>query len=174
MALNGQRPLDHLPVNYTEVEADIETLHHASKKKEEVPFFEILINRSNPHIAAVVTGFSHRYKNLSKVIKKTFSGHIQSSLLYIMHGAKAKRDGQGFWRDAKLMEKSMAGLGTRDTQLIYRLIRAHWNPNRLEAIKDAYRRRYGKPLENRVKGETSGDYQKLLVAIVRSSETRRV
>lgn len=36
MALNGQRPPDHLPVNYTEVEADIETLHHASKKKEEV------------------------------------------------------------------------------------------------------------------------------------------
>lgn len=72
MALNGQRPPDHLPVNHTEVAADIETLHHASKKKEEVhhdfssfwffcnllrafqvPFFEILINRSNPHIAAV-------------------------------------------------------------------------------------------------------------------------
>jgi annexin A7/11 len=113
-----------------------------------------------------------------------------------MHGAKSKHDGQGFWRDAKLIEKSMAGLGTRDTQLIYRLVplivcfcfcftdkdlillyrlvRAHWDPNRLEAIKDAYRRRYGKPLEGRVKGETSGDYQKLLVAIVKSSETRRV
>lgn len=174
MALNGQRPPDHLPVDRTEVEADIETLHHASKKKEEIPFFEILINRSNPHIAAVVTGFSMRYKSLSTVIKKTFSGHIQSSLLYIMHGAKSKRDGRGFWRDAKLLEKSMAGLGTRDTQLTYRLIRAHWDPYRLEAIKDAYRRRYGRSLEARVKGETSGDYQKLLVAIVKSSETRRV
>lgn len=105
-----------------------------------------------------------------------------------MHGAKSKRDGQGFWRDAKLLEKSMAGLGTRDTQLIYRfvffhlffvsyysyffkyrLVRAHWDPRRLEAIKDAYKRRYGKSLEVRVKGDTSGDYQKLLVAIVRSS-----
>ena len=36
-----------------------------------------------------------------------------------MHGAKSKHDGQGFWRDAKLLEKSMAGLGTKDTQLIY-------------------------------------------------------
>jgi hypothetical protein len=72
MALNGQRPPDHLPVDHTQVAADIETLHHASKKKDEVlfyyyyyyyyrkflhgfqvPFFEILINRSNPHIAAV-------------------------------------------------------------------------------------------------------------------------
>jgi Annexin len=51
-----------------------------------------------------------------------------------------------------------------------RLVRAHWNPSRLEAIKSAYKQRYGKPLEARVKGETSGDYQKLLVAIVKSSE----
>jgi len=170
MALNGQRPLDHLPVDHNQVAADIKALHHASKKKEEVPFFEILINRSNPHIAAVVTGFATQYKSLSGVIKKTFSGQLESSLLYVMHGAKSKRDGQGIWRDAKLIEKSMAGLGTRDTQLIYRLVRAHWNPNRLEAIKSAYKQRYGKPLEARVKGETSGDYQKLLVAIVKSSE----
>jgi hypothetical protein len=72
MALNAQRPLDHLPVDHNQVRDDIDTLHHASKKKEEVcyfiivviifrnslhgfqvPFFEILINRSNPHIAAV-------------------------------------------------------------------------------------------------------------------------
>ena len=114
-----------------------------------------------------------------------------------MHGVKPKRDGQGFWRDAKLLEKSMAGMGTRDAQLIYRyvfilffsyrlgsfrsyniyrLVRAHWDPIRMEAIKDAYKRRYGKTLEGRVKGETSGDYQKLLMAIVRSGdyESRQV
>ena len=54
--------------------------------------------------------------------------------------------------------------------LFNRLVRAHWNPSRLEAIKTAYKQRYGKTLEARVKGETSGDYQKLLVAIVKSSE----
>ena len=116
-----------------------------------------------------------------------------------MHGAKPKRDGQGIWRDAKMLEKSMAGLGTRDQQLIYRwvpgfrfvsplplrvndlsfyffifrLIRAHWNPTRFEAIKDAYKRRYGKTLEHRVKGETSGAYRDLLIAIVRSSEGKK-
>ena len=89
----------------------------------------------------------------------------------------------------------MAGLGTRDQQLIYRwvprffpshclllirlflsifrLIRAHWNPARFEAIKDAYKRRYGKTLEHRVKGETSGAYRDLLIAIVRSSEGKK-
>ena len=69
MALNAQRPPDHIPVDYSKVGVDIETLYQASKKKEEVcyftiviiivihvfqvPFFEILINRSNPYIAAV-------------------------------------------------------------------------------------------------------------------------
>lgn len=62
----------------------------------------------------------------------------------------------------------MAGLGTKDTQLIYRLTRAHWDPQRMDAVKDAYQRRYKKPLENRVKGETSGVYRDLLVALVRN------
>ena len=79
MALNAQRPSDHLPVDHNQVAADIEALHHASKKHDEVcyylsslsslssssssfhnaltwfqvAFFEILINRSNAHIAAV-------------------------------------------------------------------------------------------------------------------------
>ena len=46
--------------------------------------------------------------------------------MYIIHGAKPKGDGQGYWRDANLLEKNLAGLGTKDFQLIYRLVRAHW------------------------------------------------
>ena len=42
MALNGQRPPDHLPVDHVQVATDIETLHHASKKKEEVCYFFII------------------------------------------------------------------------------------------------------------------------------------
>lgn len=36
MALNGQRPPDHLPVDHGQVGIDVETLHHASNRKEEV------------------------------------------------------------------------------------------------------------------------------------------
>lgn len=96
-------------------------------------------------------------------------GTVEHGLLFIVHGVKPKRDQQGIWRDAKLLEKSMAGMGTKDQQLIYRLVRAHWNPERFEAIKDAYKRRYGRLLENRVRGETSGTYRDLLIAIVKST-----
>lgn len=63
----------------------------------------------------------------------------------------------------------MAGMGTHDEQLIYRLVRAHWNPQRMEAIKEAYKRRYSKTLEHRVTGETSGRYKDLLVALVKNN-----
>lgn len=43
MALNGQRPPDHLPVDHNQVADDIETLHHASKKKDEVILFYIIV-----------------------------------------------------------------------------------------------------------------------------------
>lgn len=99
---------------------------------------------------------------------------MEAALLFILHGVKPKRDGQGIWRDAKLLEKAMAGFGTKDTQLVYRLVRAYWNPARMEGIKDAYQRRYNKPLLNRVKGETSGAYQKLLMSIITISERKEM
>ena len=43
MALNAQRPPDHIPVDYSKVGVDIETLYQASKKKEEVCYFIIVI-----------------------------------------------------------------------------------------------------------------------------------
>ena len=66
----------------------------------------------------------------------------------------------------------MAGLGTKDNQLIYRLVRTHWDKRRMEAVKDAYKRRYGKTLEARVRGETSGVYRDLLVELIRAGEAK--
>ncbi|KAF6753329.1 hypothetical protein DFP72DRAFT_902759 [Ephemerocybe angulata] len=169
MALNTQRAPDSVPVDHTQVATDVEVLVNAVKKKDEMPFIEIFVNRSHPHLAAVITAYGLRHKSLSKIVKKTFSGDLERSLLYILHGVKQKRDGQGIYRDAKLLEKTMAGLGTRNETLIYRTVRAHWNPNRFEAIKKAYLTRYGKTLEHRIKGETSGVYRDVLLLVVNTS-----
>ncbi|KAF5350342.1 hypothetical protein D9758_012797 [Tetrapyrgos nigripes] len=50
-----------------------------------------------------------------------------------------------------------------------RIVRLHWSPTRFRLIKDAYYHKYGKSLEDRVAGETSGDYKKLLVAVIRAT-----
>lgn len=72
MALSTNRPFDSSPVNQAEVARDVETLYRAGQAKlgtdevrflfaqvdyclnlRQMAFCEILINRSQPHIAAV-------------------------------------------------------------------------------------------------------------------------
>ena len=81
-------------------------------------------------------------KSLTNQIKQHFSGHLQNALLFAVEGGK--RDGMGIWRDAKRLEAAMAGAGTSDNLLIARIVRAHWDRNRLEQIKLAYQQKYKK------------------------------
>src|SRR5271155_2352853 len=57
-----------------------------------------------------------------------------------------------------------------DSPIFYRLICAHWDPTRFEAIKAAYERRYEEPLEIRMRHmhvacKMSKEYQDLLQSI---------
>jgi annexin A7/11 len=82
---------------------------------------------------------------------------MKSALLYIVH--RAESDDQGIQATADLLESSMAGMGTKDERLIWRVVRSHWNRSRFEAVKLAYQRTYGKTLRKRVEGETTGKYE---------------
>lgn len=67
---------------------------------------------------------------------------------------------------ANLLEESMAGMGTKDHLLVARTIRFHWDRNYLANVKAAYQQKYRKSLGSRIKGETSGDYEKLMLACI--------
>jgi annexin A7/11 len=67
-------------------------------------------------------------------------------------------------RDALLLEEAMHGFGTKDALLTNRIVRIHWDRNHLNQVKGAYQHQFHKGLVQRVKGETSGDYERLLVA----------
>ena len=67
-------------------------------------------------------------------------------------------------RDAMLLEDAMSGAGTKDHLLINRVVRVHWDRNHMQQVKGAYQHKYHKSLVSRIKGETSGDYEKLMVA----------
>jgi len=170
MALKSQRPPDSAPVDRKQVSADVDKLVKAGKDKEEMPFIEVFVRSSRPHLAAVITACAQKNRSLSKVIKKNFSNGLKNALLYVLHGVKAKRDGQGIWRDAKLLEATMAGFGTRDTTLVYRIVRAHWDRARFERIQAAFESRYGRTLEKRVRGETSGTYRVAMTMLIRDDD----
>lgn len=67
-------------------------------------------------------------------------------------------------RDALLLEDAMAGAGTKDALLTNRVIRIHWDRNHMQQVKGAYQHKFRRSLKSRITGETSGDYEKLLVA----------
>lgn len=86
---------------------------------------------------------------------------MEDALLFQLRQAVDK-----YMHAAKLLEDAMAGMGTKDFLLLTRVIRFHWDANELANIKGAYQQKYRRSLADRVKGETSGDYGRLLVACI--------
>lgn len=68
--------------------------------------------------------------------------------------------------DADMLEATMAGAGTKDAALVRRIVMIHWSRDRMNQCKAAYKHFYKRDLADRIKGETSGDLERLLVAIV--------
>lgn len=90
-----------------------------------------------------------------------FSGHMELALLHQLRTGTDKA-----MRDAILLEDAMVGAGTKDHLLTNRVVRIHWDRSHMEQVKGAFQHRYRTSLSHRIKGETSGDYESLLVACV--------
>lgn len=93
--------------------------------------------------------------------QQEFSGHMQDALLFQLRHAVDK-----YMHAALLLEEAMAGMGTKDTLLVHRVVRFHWDRNELANVKGAYQQKYRRSVASRIKGETSGDYERLMVACV--------
>ena len=86
---------------------------------------------------------------------------MEDALLFQLRHAADK-----YMHAAALMEDSMAGMGTKDHLLVSRVVRFHWDRNMMANVKGAYQQRYRQSLTSRIKGETSGDYMRLMLACV--------
>lgn len=86
---------------------------------------------------------------------------MEEALLFQLRYATDK-----YMHAAALLEAAMAGLGTKDQLLVARVVRYHWNRTEMDNIKGAYQQRYRQSLASRIKGETSGDYEKLMLACI--------
>ena len=69
-------------------------------------------------------------------------------------------------RDAVALEETMKGMGTKDEMLVRRVVALHWDRGHMAQVGRAYRAKFGKDLVGRIRGETSGDYMRVLVAMV--------
>ncbi|KAI9206891.1 annexin A4 [Polychytrium aggregatum] len=148
----------------SDVNADIDTLYRAGEGKwgtDEGAFIGILCTRSYPVLVSIFDGYQRKHNHtFEKAIEKEFSGHLKHGILALVHSARNRAD-----YIATELEDAMHGLGTNDEKLIRTLVR-HREPRLMQAVKHAFSQRYGKSLYGRVEGETSGDYRRVVLAIV--------
>lgn len=71
-----------------------------------------------------------------------------------------------YMHQASLLEDAMAGMGTKDLLLVSRVVRFHWDRANMANVRSAYEKRYRTNLGSRIRGETSGNYERLLLACV--------
>ncbi|KAJ3566592.1 hypothetical protein NPX13_g7079 [Xylaria arbuscula] len=165
IVLGACRAEDSAPVIPQAVDQDVMELYRATEGKmgtDEMLVCSILSTRNDNQIRAISRGYEEKFRRpLEDVIKREFSGHMKEALLFQLRNAVDK-----YMHAATLLEDAMAGMGTKDEMLISRVVRYHWDRHALENIKGAYKQRYRTSLASRIRGETSGDYERLLVTCV--------
>lgn len=165
MLTAARRNEDSVPVVPQQIDQDVRDLNDAfgnmlTKNSEKA--CQILTSRNDAQIRAIAQQYEAQYRQpFSKVLEKTFSGHMEKALLLLLARAQDKA-----MSDADQMESAMAGMGTKNTLLIQAVVSAHWNRQHMQNVCQAYKKKYGRSLVDRISGETSGDYKKMLVAMV--------
>ncbi|KAI9709016.1 MAG: hypothetical protein M1828_002558 [Chrysothrix sp. TS-e1954] len=166
MVLSGRRQEESAPVIPQQLDQAVSELHHATEGTrmgaDQITVCQILSSHSDGQLRAISQAFQHKYHHsLSDVIRKEFAGHMEEALLRMLHVAEDRA-----MADAKALEATMAGPGTKDRLLVNRIVRMHWDKNHMSQVKGAYKHHYKRELAQRVRGETSGAYERLMVALV--------
>jgi annexin A7/11 len=142
---------------------DAKKLHSAGEGKwgtDESVFNMILATRSWPHLRMVF----HEYERLTgyafeRAVQREFSGDVETGMLAIVKCAKNRAQYY-----AERLHQSLAGLGTKDNDLIFIMVsRADID---LGSIANEYQKMYNKALAKDISGDTSGDYKKVLLGLL--------
>jgi len=160
VALAERKPPVEGFVDAALVPVDVEALYKAGEKRlgtDDKVFISILTQRSPAHIAAVNKAYEKEHGNsLIKIIEKEMSGNMERLM-------KALATPKYEWM-AQAVEHACKGLGTEERLL--HIVFAFCTREELRHVADEYKRLYKKDIIERIKDETSFNFQKLLVALL--------
>jgi annexin A7/11 len=143
---------------------DVRGLYRAFKGFgcDEKKVIQILAHRTQLQRVAIADAYNAQYgESIHKRLKSELHGKLEAAIRLWMMGPAQ--------RDAILVYESTHGLGTKDRALIG--IICTRTPSQIYEIKQAYHSMYQQPLERQIDGDTSGDYRKLLLALVRGTRS---
>ncbi|XP_019850455.1 PREDICTED: annexin A4-like isoform X2 [Amphimedon queenslandica] len=149
-------------VDKSRARQDAQALYKAGEGKwgtDESTFNQILCARSYAHLRLVFEEYSKICKyDIEQSISREMSGDLKTGMTTIV---KCVRNLPAYFSER--LYKSMKGLGTDDRTLV-RVMVSRCEVDMVE-IKSTFERNYGKTLESFIKGDTSGDYKRVLLAL---------
>ncbi|XP_012615379.3 annexin A7 isoform X1 [Microcebus murinus] len=150
-------------VNHQMAQEDAQRLYQAGEGRlgtDESCFNMILATRSFPQLKATMEAYSRMAnRDLLSSVGREFSGYVESGLKTILQCALNR---PAFF--AERLYCSMKGAGTDDSTLV-RIVVSRSEID-LVQIKQMFTQMYQKTLGTMIASDTSGDYRRLLLAIV--------
>lgn len=150
-------------INLAQAREDAQRLYQAGENRigtDESTILSILALRNYYQMKATFDEYAKiSGKDIIDSIKSETSGDLESGFKALI---TCSRNRPEFF--AKCLNKALSGMGTKDHTLI-RVIVSRCEID-LQSIKIAYQNKYGKSLLHAVSSDTSGDYKKLLLALV--------
>uniref|UniRef100_A0A8C7Z4Q2 Annexin n=1 Tax=Oryzias sinensis TaxID=183150 RepID=A0A8C7Z4Q2_9TELE len=118
----------------------------------------LLTNRNNAQRQVIAVEYKKMTnKDLNACLKKALSGDLENLLLQLLMLPEHF--------DAQRLQDAMAGLGTDEETLME--ILSTRSKEQLQQINNAFQQWFKKDLEKELRGETSGDFAKLVVALLK-------
>uniref|UniRef100_A0A8C5N139 Annexin n=1 Tax=Leptobrachium leishanense TaxID=445787 RepID=A0A8C5N139_9ANUR len=143
---------------------DANNLDKAIKAKgvDEASIINILIKRSNAQRQAIKEAYlKSKGKSLDETLKTNLSGPIKEIILALLLTPAEC--------DAESLKAATKGLGTDEATLIEILVTR--TNQQIKAIKKAYHEAYKTELEKDIAEDTSGDFQKTLLALLKAQRS---
>ncbi|RHY26868.1 hypothetical protein DYB32_007221 [Aphanomyces invadans] len=151
--------------NQRKAEELAEIIYKAGEGKwgtDETTFCNTLWSIPPEFMNQVNAAYVAKHKNsLSRAIEKEFGGHTERAMLFHYNMITDPIN-----TIVEQFEKTMKGIGTDEYGLSAALIRYQAY---LPQVAPAYKAKYGESLRDRIYGETSGDFRKLLMTVVENS-----
>ncbi|KAK4065579.1 hypothetical protein Trihar35433_7699 [Trichoderma harzianum] len=170
--LSGTRIEDavlDIPTEIDDKVAEIQRLIEGPPTTDFTPIIDILASANAAELRAMSSAYKKKYqRKLDHDIARKFCGSsMEDALLQILDFAtdRGKSDADGLWNVLRPSIKD-------DNIFIFRALRLYWSSTeRLWEVHAAYKKTYGMRLLDHLNESLSGDYRKLMVALIGEKST---